>query len=173
VEAKEATAIKTKQKKPTALIRLLTTPVLCLEFRPVCTACVYGSIHQANTNHRRDHQPQANIPGQQFVLDAYTNSTRSYRYYKYCDLLTDQATGQIYSIFTKDRYAAELCDRMAVFFDIHPHWIITAHSSIPRYVRVDPENNYKSESFLRLMAKYSCWEVSSDLYHRCTCMYAF
>lgn len=123
--------------------------------RPVCTACVYGSMHQANTNHRREHRPMAPIPGQQFVLDAYTNASRSYRQYKYCDLLTDQATGQIYSIFTRDRSAPELCDRIAIFFDMHPHWITTAHASISRYVRVDPENNYQSEDFLRLMAKYS------------------
>ena len=123
--------------------------------RPVCTGCVYGSMHQTNTNHRREHRPQPTIPGQQFVLDAYTNSTRSYRWFKYCDLLTDQATGQIYNIFTTNRSVEELCDRMAVFFDMHPAWLTTSSPDTPRYIRVDPENNYKSEKFLRLMARYS------------------
>ena len=123
--------------------------------RPVCTACVYGSMHQTNTDHRRIHRTMPTIPGQQFVLDAYTNTTRSYRHFKYCDLLTDQATGQIYNIFTTNRSAEELCERMAVFFDMHPVWLTTASTDTPRYVRVDPENNYKSEEFLRLMAKYN------------------
>lgn len=123
--------------------------------RPVCPTCAYGSMHQANTNHLREHRPLPTIPGQQFVLDAYTNSTRSYRNYKYCDLLTDQATGQIYSIFTKSRTAEELCERIAVFFDMHPAWQTAASPSTPRYVRVDPENNYKSEMFLSLMSKYN------------------
>jgi Reverse transcriptase (RNA-dependent DNA polymerase) len=122
--------------------------------RPVCRACVYGSMHQANTNHRREHRPQPTIPGQQFVLDAYTNTTRSYRNYKHCDLLTDQATGQVYSIFTKNRSVEELCERIGVFFDMHPAWHTSTSPSTPRYVRIDPENNYKSEEFLRLMAQY-------------------
>ena len=111
-------------------------------------------MHQANTNHRREHRLQPTIPGQQFVLDAYTNSTRSYRNYKYCDLLTDQATGQVYSIFTKSRRSDELCERIGVFFDMHPAWLTSSSPCTPRYVRVDPENNYKSEDFLRLMAQY-------------------
>ena len=129
--------------------------------RPVCTACVYGSMHQTNTNHRREHRPQPTLPGQQFVLDANTNSSRSYRYFKYCDLLTDQATGQIYNIFTTNRSAAELCDRIAVFFDMHPAWLTNTSPDTPRYIRVDPENNYKSELFLRLMAQCNYYNVHS------------
>ena len=105
-------------------------------------------MHQTNTNHRREHRPQPTLPGQQFFLDAYTNSSRSYRYFKYCDLLTDQATGQMYNIFTTNRSAAELCDRIAVFFDMHPAWLTNTSPYTPRYIRVDPENNYKSEMFL-------------------------
>ena len=111
-------------------------------------------MHQTNTNHRREHRPQPTLPGQQFVLDAYTNSSRSYRYFKYCDLLTDQATGQIYNIFTTNRSVEELCDRIAVFFDMHPAWLTNTSHDTPRYIRVDPENYYKSEPFLRLMAQY-------------------
>lgn len=48
----------------------------------------------------------------------------------------------------------ELCERIGVFFDMHPAWLLTASADTPRYVRVDPENNYKSEQFLRLMAQY-------------------
>ena len=130
------------------------TPQDAAASRPVCTACVYGSMHQTNTNHNREHRAQPILPGQQFVLDAYTNSTRSYRYFKYCDLLTDQATGQIYSIFTSTRTSKELCERIAVFFDMHPAWLDTMSVNTPRYIRVDPENNYKSEEFLSLMAQY-------------------
>jgi hypothetical protein len=57
-----------------------------------------------------------------------------------CDLLTDQATGQIYTIFTTDRSAPEQCDRMAAFFDMHPYWLTNASPATHRYVRVDPEN---------------------------------
>ena len=40
------------------------------------------SMHQIYTNHCQEHRPHPVLSGQQFVLDAYTNSTRSYRYFK-------------------------------------------------------------------------------------------
>jgi hypothetical protein len=52
--------------------------------------------------------------GQQFVLDAYTHTHKSRSHARFCDLLTDLATGRIYPIFTNDRSAAELCQHTSV-----------------------------------------------------------
>ena len=37
---------------------------------------------------------------------------------------------------------------------MHPAWLDTMPDNTPYYIRVDPENNYKSEEFLSLMAQY-------------------
>ena len=47
-----------------------------------------------------------------------------------------------------------MCDRIAVFFDMHPARLTNTSPDTARYIHVDPENNYKSEMFLRLMAQY-------------------
>jgi hypothetical protein len=44
--------------------------------RGVCRGCVYGSLHQTPTDPYRDHRPIPLIPGQCFVLDAYTHPIR-------------------------------------------------------------------------------------------------
>ena len=40
---------------------------------PVCASCVYGSMRQTNTDHRRQYHEQPTVAGQQFSLDAYTH----------------------------------------------------------------------------------------------------
>ena len=58
-------------------------------------------------------------------------------------------------IFTNRRTAAELCERIAVFFNMHPAWLTTASDDTPRYIRGNPKISYKSEEFLRLIAQYN------------------
>ena len=123
--------------------------------RPICTGCAFGSMRQTNTNHLRDHRALPIHPGQQFALDAYTNTTRSYRHYKYCDILTDLATGQSFPLLTTSRSAKELCKKMRIFLDMHPTWRTPTTPPTPRFVRVDPESNYNSELFLSLLNEYS------------------
>lgn len=53
------------------------------------------------------------------------------------------------------RTAEELCERIGIFFDMHPAWLTSISNDSPRYIHIDPENNYKSEVFLRLMAQYN------------------
>ena len=86
----------------------------------VCPASVYGSMHQTRTDHRRKHREPTTVTGQQFSLDAYSHSTVSYRRSKYCDLLTDLATGQVYPLYTKDRSSLDLCHQGTMLFVSHP-----------------------------------------------------
>ena len=121
--------------------------------RPVCTACVYGSMHQTPTDHRKKHRPPVNVPGQQFALDAFTTRQKSFRGHKHCDLFTDLATGQIFPVFTKDRSSANLVSKTKTLFEMHPSWR-TPHHNILRYIRIDPESNYNSKEFLSCVAKF-------------------
>ena len=59
---------------------------------PLCTGCAFGGIRQTNTNHLRKQRALPTCPGQQFALDAYGNSRRSYRIYNHFDSLTDLAS---------------------------------------------------------------------------------
>ena len=115
--------------------------------RHVCSACAYGSMRQASTNHRRQHREKPTVSGQQFSLDAYTHTSLSYRRCKHCDLLTDLATGQIYPLFTKDRSSDEICHQLTVFLVAHPWWKDPS-VSCDRFIRVDSENCYISEDFI-------------------------
>ena len=121
--------------------------------RPVCTSCTYGGMHQTRTNHHRVHRVPTTFPGQQWVLDAYTHTHTSRRAYRYCDLLTDLATGRIYPIFTKDRSASELCHQISVFFVLHPSWQ-TPYEGVDRFIRVDAENNYRSHEFHDVLSAF-------------------
>jgi hypothetical protein len=84
-------------------------------------------------------------------MDAYSHNHKSLHGYNYCDLVTDLASRQVYPVFTKDRSAEELCERISVLFYAHPEWKDTGSSSWPRFIRVDPERNYISETFRRHM----------------------
>ena len=114
--------------------------------RPVCASCVYGSMRQTNTDHRRQHREQPTVAGQQFSLDAYTHTSLSYRRSKYCDLLTDIATGQIFPLFTKDRSSEDICHQLTIFLVAHPWWKDPA-TPCDRFIRVDSEKSYRSEEF--------------------------
>jgi hypothetical protein len=121
--------------------------------RPVCTACVYGTMHQTPTDHRKEHRPNSITPGQQFSLDAFANTHKSSRGNKFCDLLTDLATGQIYPVFTKDRSAPELVYKAKILFSMHPAWRIPS-PTVVRFVRIDPESNYNSQDFLSCLSSF-------------------
>ena len=110
--------------------------------RPVCAFCVYGSMRQTNTDHRRQHREQPTVAGQQFSLDAYTHTSLSYRRSKYCDLLTDLATGQIFPLFTKDRSSEDICHQLTIFLVAHTWWKDPA-ILFDRFIRVDSEKCYR------------------------------
>ena len=76
--------------------------------RGACKGCVYGTMHQTGTDHRREHTDLPVQPGQCFSLDAYQHNCYSAREYKYCDIYTDLATRRCYPVYTKDRSAHEL-----------------------------------------------------------------
>jgi hypothetical protein len=115
--------------------------------RPVCQCCVEATLRQTATDHRRIHRPLPTIAGQQFCMDAFSHNHKSLHGYRYCDLVTDLASRQVYPVFTKDRSAEELCERISVLFRSHPEWKDTGSSPSPRFIRVDPERNYLSDDF--------------------------
>ena len=54
---------------------------------------------------------------------------------------------------TKDRGAEELCLRASILFDTHPEWR-SMGSDTDRFIRVDPENSYRSTLFMQCASKY-------------------
>jgi hypothetical protein len=95
------------------------TPKDAAVSRPVCFSYVYGAMHLTRTDRYRQHRPKPTVSGQQFSLDAYTHTRPSFRRNLYCDLLADLATGRIYPLYTKDRSALELVDKLSIFFALH------------------------------------------------------
>ena len=94
------------------------TPKDAAVSRPVSSSCFYGAMHQTRTDRYRQHRSAPTVSGQQFSLDAYTYNRPSYRRHLYCDLLTDLATGRIYPLYTKDRSAPELVDKLSIFLRV-------------------------------------------------------
>ena len=87
-------------------------------------------------------------PGQCFTLDAYNHTSYSSRGNRYCDLYTDLATRRSYPVFTKDRSSHELCEQSNKLFTQHPEWQYVHDTDTRRFIRLDPENNYRSFEFL-------------------------
>jgi hypothetical protein len=110
-------------------------------------------MRQTSTDHRREHRIPSGVVGSQLTLDAYSHGSSSYRGYRYGDLFTDINTGEVFPIMTKDRGAEELCLRASILFDSHPEWRSTG-SDIDRFIRVDPENSYRSTLFMQCASKY-------------------
>ena len=90
--------------------------------RGSCKGCVYGTMHQTGTDHRRERRDLPVKPGQCFSLDAYQHNCYSARGYKHCDIYTDLATRRCYPVYTKDRSAHELCAQSLKLFNQHPEW---------------------------------------------------
>lgn len=67
--------------------------------RGTCKGCVYGSMHQTATDHRREHRDLPTKPGQCFTVDAYKN--HCIRGFGTCDIYTDLATRRCYPVYTK------------------------------------------------------------------------
>ena len=118
--------------------------------RPVFASCAYDSMHQTSTNHRRHHRHSTDIPGQQLCMDAYSHPHESRSRIKYCDVVTDLASGYVFPVFTNNRSAPELCHKLANFFFYDPSWQ-QHHDGVRRFIRVDPEKNYMSQEFLELL----------------------
>ena len=135
--------------------------------RGLCTGCVLGGMRQGSTDHLRVHRPASSCPGRNFALDAFMCNTTSRNGHNHCDIFTDLHTGIRYPVFTKTRSAAELCEKTSILFDLHPEWkskdpdrcitLCTDDKSDPpdtRFIRVDPESNYKSTEFLHCASSY-------------------
>ena len=120
--------------------------------RPICQACAYGESRQMGTDQHRIHRPMPSRAGDVFVMDAFSCSVQSVRGFKYCDLLRDAASQMIYPNFTKSRQTVEILAALKNTFLLNPEW---THATRPlldipnsRYVRLDPEAAYKSQSML-------------------------
>ena len=121
--------------------------------RPLCLVCVEGTMRQTSTDHRREHRISSGVVSSQLTLDAYLQGSSFYRGYRHGDLFTDINTGEVFPIMTKDRGAEELCLRASILFNSHPEWRSTG-SDIDRFIRVDPENSYRSTFFMQCASKY-------------------
>ena len=110
-------------------------------------------MQQARTDHRRQHREPATVAGQQWSLDAYSHNTASYRRSKYCDLLTDLVTGQVFPLYTKDRSSEELCHQMTIFLVARPWWK-DPPTPCDRFVRADSEKSYTSKEFIACLSAF-------------------
>ena len=117
--------------------------------RPICTVCAYGESRQTGTDHHQGHRPLPTQPGQCFVIDAFSSTTTSVRGYRYCDLMRDGASQMIYTNFTETRSADDITSALERTWDLNPDWrIYDPHKPDvfnPRFIRMDPEQAYKSE----------------------------
>ena len=104
-------------------------------------------MHQTGTDHRREHTDLPVKPGQCFSLDAYQLNCYSARGYKHCDIFTDLAIHRCYPVYTKDRSAHELCAQSLKLFNQHPEWQYFHDTDTRRFIRLDPERNYRSNKF--------------------------
>ena len=115
--------------------------------RGACKGCVYGTMHQTGTDHRREHRDLPVKPGQCFSLDACQHNCYSARGCKHCDIYTDLATRRCYPVYTKDRSAHELCAQSLKLFNQHPEWQYVHDTDTRRFIRLDLERNYRSNEF--------------------------
>ena len=121
--------------------------------RPICAACVQGTMRQTSTDHLRIHRLPSPCYGSQFSLDAYTHTHRSQAGYKYCDIITDLSTRRSYPCFTKDRGAAELVKSFSTLFQSHPEWKPSL-PGVDRFIRADAEKSYRSAEFLQCLHNF-------------------
>ena len=121
--------------------------------RPICTACVQGTMRQTSTDHLRIHRQLSPSYGSQFALDAYTNTHRSLSGFKTVDILTDLYTKRSYPCFTKDRGAVELTRSVTLVLQSHPEWK-PSDPTIDRFIRAGAEKSYRSAEFLQCLHKF-------------------
>jgi hypothetical protein len=121
--------------------------------RPLCRACVEGTMRQTDTNHHRKHRVPSGVTGSQLTLDTYSYGSASCRGFKFGDLFRDINTREVSPLMTKDRGAEELCLRASILFDSHPDWSSTG-SNVDRFIRVDPELSYRSTLFMQCASEY-------------------
>lgn len=133
--------------------------------RGLCEACVLGGMAQTKTDHLRQHRPRPTYPGQQFAMDCFHVTFNSRRNYSYVDILICLFSRKIYPIFTKNRTATEIGQRLTILCDLHPEWRQIPNRTIVfdvdlspyltgpvKFIRVDPETSYQSPEFLGVLA---------------------
>ena len=84
--------------------------------RGICQGCALGSAHQYPTNQHYVKSTVSHDPGQQFVVDAFTQHSVGTSGFIYAHLFTDLASSQVYPVFTKYKLVTELIARMALLF---------------------------------------------------------
>ena len=77
----------------------------------------------------------------------YQHNCYSARGCKHCDINTDLATRRCYPVYPKDRSAHELCAQSLKLFNQHPEWQYVHDTDSRRFIRLDPERNYRSNEF--------------------------
>ena len=114
--------------------------------RGICQGCALGSAHQYPTTQHYVKSTVAHDPGQQFVVDAFTQHSVGTSGFIYAHLFTDLASSQVYPVFTKSKLVTELIARMALLFHSHPEWKPNG-SAVDRKIKVDMEAGYQSAKF--------------------------
>lgn len=109
--------------------------------RPICAACVQGTMRQTFTDHLLC--PASPCYDSQFSLDAYPHTHRSQAGYKHCDIYTDLLSRRSYTCFTEDRGAAELVKSFTTLFQSHSQWKPYL-PGVDRFIRADAEKTLVS-----------------------------
>jgi hypothetical protein len=68
-----------------------------------------------------------------------------------CSQISPQGVSTLY--IPKDRSASELVTKVSIFFALHPSWQ-NQYDNVDRFIRLDPERNYRSEAFLKITASF-------------------
>ena len=109
------------------------------------------------------------MPGQSFSIDAFSCTHLSIRGFKYCDLMRDNASQMIYCNFTKSRAAEDLVKLFTLLWNLNPTWRVFDDARPdplnPRYIRMDPETGYRSDTMLRFMADHGYILLSIIIIH--------
>jgi hypothetical protein len=122
-----------------------------------------GAMRQTPTNPCRVHREKPELIGQQLVMDAFTSTDNLLTGNKHCYFLKCLKSQWVHPLFTKNRSAAELVRVITLFFNRHPEY--RREASQDRFVRCDPEPNYRSAEFV---ACFPLSDTVSKELHRAT-----
>ena len=72
--------------------------------------------------------------------------------------MEDNASQMIYCNFTKSRAAEDMVKSFTLLWNLNPTWRVYDHARPdplnPRYICMDPETGYRSDTMLRFMADH-------------------
>ena len=126
--------------------------------RSIRKACAYGKQRQTGTDSNQVHRLLPTVQEQSFSIDDFTCTHHSIRGYKYCDVMRDNAMQMIYCNFTKSSAAEEMARLFSLLQNLNSDWRVFDHAHPdplnPRYIRMDPETGYRSDTMLRFMADH-------------------